>query len=92
MLSTESRCVIGPSNILYTGMYVCTFQPRNFTGGGSEGVKMGSDESHFIVPLIVNNEVTRCCSQLDHMTFERRGKPKLNRTEVLLLTSLTPYR
>ena len=25
---------------LFAGVYVCTFQPGNFTGQGSEGVKM----------------------------------------------------
>ena len=39
MHSIESRFVIGPSNILFAGIYVCNFQPRNFTGWGSEGVK-----------------------------------------------------
>ena len=38
MHSTESRPVIGPSNILFAGVYVCTFQPGNITGWGSEGV------------------------------------------------------
>ena len=38
--SIESRFVIGPSNIPFADM--CTFQPGNFTGCGSEGVK------HFI--------------------------------------------
>ena len=38
MHSTEGRFVIGPSNILFGGVYVCTFQPRNITGWGSEGV------------------------------------------------------
>ena len=28
----------GPSDILFVGLYVCTFQPGNFTGWGSEGV------------------------------------------------------
>ena len=36
--STESGFVIGPSNTLFAGVYVSTFQPRNFTGWGSEGV------------------------------------------------------
>ena len=35
----EIRFVIEPSNILFGGVYVCTFQPGNFTGWGSEGVK-----------------------------------------------------
>ena len=39
MHSVGSRFVIGPSNILSAGMYVFTFQPGNFTGFGSEGVK-----------------------------------------------------
>ena len=39
MPSIESGFVIGPSNILFTGVYGCTIQPENFTGWGSEGVK-----------------------------------------------------
>ena len=46
-------------------------------------IKMGSDESHFNVSLIVRDKVT---------TFEERREPKRDRTEVLLLTSLTPHR
>ena len=34
----ESRSVTGPSTILFAWVYVCTFQPGNFTGWGSEGV------------------------------------------------------
>ena len=52
-------------------------------------IKMGSDESHFNVPLIVRDKVTRQCPQAT--TFEEKGEPKRNRTEVLLLTSLTLY-
>ena len=37
----ENRFVIGPSNTLSAGMYVCTLHPGNFTGCGSEGVKNG---------------------------------------------------
>ena len=51
---------------------------------------MGSDESHFNVSLIVRHKVTRQCSQTS--TFEEKGEPKQIRTEVPLLTSLTPYR
>ena len=36
--STASRFVIGPSFVLFSGVYVCTFQPGNCTGWGSEGV------------------------------------------------------
>ena len=38
-MCTESRLVIGPSTILFDGMYACTFQHGNFTRWGSEGVK-----------------------------------------------------
>ena len=40
MHSTESGFVIGPSDTLFAGVYVSTFQPRNFTGWGSEGVNV----------------------------------------------------
>ena len=50
-------------------------------------IKMGSDESHFNVLLIVRDEVTRQCPQTT--TFEVKGEPKQYRTEVLPLTSLT---
>ena len=49
-----------------------------------------SDESHFNVSLIVRDKVTRLRPQTT--TFEEKGEPKRVRTEVLLLTSLTPYR
>ena len=39
---------------------------------------------------IVRDKVTRQCPQTT--TFEEKGEPKQIRTEVLLLTSLTPYR
>ena len=53
-------------------------------------IKMDSDESHFIVSLIVRDKVTRQCPQTT--TFEEKGEPKRYRTEVLPLTSLQPYR
>ena len=38
MRTIESRFVTGPSDILFGGVYVCTFpQPGIFTGCGSEG-------------------------------------------------------
>ena len=40
MHSIKSISVTGPSKILCSGVYVCTFHPENFTGCGSEGVKM----------------------------------------------------
>ena len=53
-------------------------------------IKMGSDESHFNVSLIVRDKVTRQCPQTT--IFEEKGEPKRYRTEVLPLTSLPPYR
>ena len=49
-------------------------------------IKMGSDESHFNVSLIVKDKVTRQCPQTT--TFEEKGEPKRYRTEVIPLTSL----
>ena len=53
-------------------------------------IKVGSDESHFNVSLIVRDKVTRHNPQTT--TFEVKGEPKQIRTEVPLLTSLTPNR
>ena len=54
-------------------------------------IKVGGNESHFNVSfIIVRDKVTRQCRQTT--TFEEKGQPKHIRTEVLLLTSLTPYR
>ena len=35
----EYRFVIGPANILFASVCVCTFQPRTLTASGSEGIK-----------------------------------------------------
>ena len=48
MHSVENRFVIGPSHILFGSMYVCTFQPGNFTGWGSDRVKRGMARAHGI--------------------------------------------
>ena len=40
-------------------------------------IKVGSDESHFNVSLIVRDKVTRRCPQTT--TFEEKGEPKRNR-------------
>ena len=37
-------------------------------------IKMGSDESHFNVSLIVRDKVTTQCPQTT--TFEEKGRPK----------------
>ena len=52
-------------------------------------IKMGSDEGHFYVSLIVRDKVTRQCPQTT--ILEVKGEPKQIGTEVLLLTSLTLY-
>ena len=49
-------------------------------------IQMGSDESHSNVSLILRGKVTRQCPQT--ITFEEKGEPKWDRTEVSLTTSL----
>ena len=46
-------------------------------------IKMGSDESHFNISLIVRDKTTRPCPQTT--TFEEKGEPKRYQTEVLRL-------
>ena len=53
-------------------------------------IKMGGDKNDFNVSLLVMDKVTRQCPQTT--TFEEKREPKHIRTEVSLLTSLTPYR
>ena len=72
----------GKREIIYLSLHC--HQQKDFC------IKMGSDESHFNVSLIVRDKVTTRCPQTT--TFEERGQPKRYRTEVLPLTSLTPYR
>ena len=51
-------------------------------------IKVGSEESHFNVSLVVRDKVTRQCPQTT--TFEEKGELKRYRTEVRPLTSLPP--
>ena len=53
-------------------------------------IKVGSDESHFNVSLIVRDKVARQCPQTTG--FEVKGEPKRNRTAVLLFTGPMSYR
>ena len=53
-------------------------------------IKMGSDESHFNASVGSDGQSHRTVST-NHNPFEK-GEPKRYRTEVLPLTSLTPYR
>ena len=52
---------------------------------------MGSDESHFNVSIGSDAQSHKTVSTSDNL-FEEKGEPKRYRTEVLPLTSLTPYR
>ena len=52
-------------------------------------IKMGSDESHFNVSLIVRDKITRQYPQTT--TYEEKREPKRIQTYVPLLTSRTPY-
>ena len=54
-------------------------------------IKMDSDESHFNVSVGSDGQSHKTVST-DHNLFEEKGEPKQYRTEVLPLTSLTPYR
>ena len=54
-------------------------------------VKMGGDESYFDVSVGSDGQSHRTVST-NHNLSEEKVEPKLYRTEVLPLTSLTPYR
>ena len=54
-------------------------------------IKMGSDESHFNVSVGSDGQSHKTVST-NHNLSEEKGEPKRYRTEVLPLTSLTPYR
>ena len=53
-------------------------------------IKMGSDESNFNVSVGSDGHSHKTVST-NHNLFEEKGEPKRCRTEVLPLTSLTPY-
>ena len=54
-------------------------------------IKMGSDENHFNVSEGSDGQSHKTVST-NHNLFEEKREPKRYRTEVLPLTSLTPYR
>ena len=54
-------------------------------------IKMDSDENYFNASVGSDGQSHRTVST-NHNLFEEKGKPKRYRTEVLPLTSLTPYR
>ena len=53
-------------------------------------IKMGSDEGHFNVSFNCGGQSHETVST-NHNLFEEKVEPKRYRTEVLPLTSLTPY-
>ena len=53
-------------------------------------IKMSSDESHFKVSVGRDGQSHKTAST-NHNLFEEKGEPKRYRTEILPLTSLTPY-
>ena len=54
-------------------------------------IKMGSDESHSNFS-VAKNGLSHKTVSTNHNRFEEKGELKRYRTEVLPLTSLTPYR
>ena len=54
-------------------------------------IKMGSGENHFNVSVGSDGQSHKTVSA-NHNLFEEKGEPKRYRTEILPLTSLTPYR
>ena len=75
------RC--GEKEIIYLSLH-CLHQ-NDFC------IKMGRDESHFNVSVGGDGQSHKTVST-NHSLFEEKGEPKRYRTEVLTLTSLTPYR
>ena len=74
---------LGKREILYLSLH-CHHQ-------NDSCIKMGSDESHFNISVGSDGQGHKTVST-DHNLFEQRGEPKRYRTEVLPLTSQTPYR
>ena len=54
-------------------------------------IKMGGDKSHFNVSVENDGQSHKTVST-NHNLLDEKGEPKRYRTEVLPLTSLTPYR
>ena len=74
---------VGGEEIIYLSLH-CHHQ-------NDSCIKMGSDESHFNVS-VGSDEQSHKTVSTNHNLFEEKGEPKRYRTEVLPLTSLTPYR
>ena len=74
---------VGEKEIIYPSLH-CHHQ-NHFC------IKMGSNESHFNVSVGSDGQSHKTAST-NHNLFEEIGQPKRYGTEVLPLTSLTPYR
>ena len=82
MHSIESRVVTGPSDILFSGVYVCTFQPRNFTGWGSEGVNSIMKHSFFF--FFSQPFLCVCFEEVDEVIEWLYGHPPMMPMQLLL--------
>ena len=71
------------------GLY--TYRYNVTTTENESCIKMGSDESHFNVSVGSDGQSHKTVPT-NHNLLEEKGEPKRYRTEVLPLTSLTPYR
>ena len=67
------------------------YTPQHYHHQNDSCIKMGSDESHFNVSVGSDGKSHKTMST-NHNLSEEKGEPKRYRTEVLPLTSLTPYR
>ena len=74
---------VGKTEIIYLSLH-CHHQ-------NDSCIKMGSDESHFNVSVGSDGQSHKTAST-NHNLSEEKGESKRYRTEVLPLTSLTPYR
>ena len=54
-------------------------------------IKIGSDETYFNIFINCEGQNHKTVST-SHNLFEEKGKPKRNRAEALLFTSVAPYR
>ena len=102
MHSVESRLVIEPSNVLFGSLYVCTFQPGNFTGWGSEGVNVdrpcvllmfpghGSRKVSEGANMLPNFHPTLPLVDLHWLPVERKIECKISRICYNVITSTAP--
>ena len=70
--------------------YRCVTRHHFFHHQNDSRIKMGSDESHLNISVGSDGQ-SRETASTNHNLFEQKGEPKRYRTEVLPLTSLSPY-